>query len=84
MDNSDDSTVKRIEKDISMFYGSVQKVNTDDKKLRGIVELSGMYAKDAKSYLDKGDLYTAFSCISYAHGLLDAVKEVLGIAEEHI
>lgn len=34
------------------------------------------YASDAQSYLDKGDLLTAFSCISYAHGLIDALKKL--------
>jgi hypothetical protein len=42
-----------------------------------VIELSKMYAKDSKSYLDKKDFYTSFSCISYAHGLLDALKDIM-------
>ena len=36
-----------------------------------------MYAKDSQSFLDKGDLYTSFASINYAHGLLDAVKAIV-------
>ncbi len=66
---------RRIEKDIAMFNGNLAKVPKDGKYAK-VVELSKMYASDADSYLKKGDLYTAFSCISYAHGLLDAVIQL--------
>jgi uncharacterized protein len=67
----------RVEKDITKFYDNVARISA----VRGagemeIVELSKMYASDAKSYLVKGELDTAFSCISYAHGLLDAVLKL--------
>lgn len=70
---------ERIEKDIEMFYGTVKLIesNSEEKKIVHLIELSKMYAKDAKSYLEKGDLYTAFACISYAHGILDAVRELM-------
>jgi hypothetical protein len=62
----------RIEKDIAMFYSNIKTLRQGE--LGGkVVELSEMYAKDSKSYLDKQDYYTSFSCISYAHGLLDAI-----------
>lgn len=67
---------KRIETDLALFDRDTASVRTDDKTLLHIIDLSKMYAKDSKSYLDKGDFYTSFSCISYAHGLLDAVKEI--------
>ncbi|MGC8669946.1 MAG: DUF357 domain-containing protein [Candidatus Micrarchaeia archaeon] len=72
---------KRILKDIALFYDSLRTVkNIDkDKKLEYIIKLSEMYAKDSQSYLEKGDMCTAFSCISYAHGLLDATKEFVGV-----
>ena len=71
----------RIIKDIEMFYPNAEKVSSLklDKKQARVLELSRMYASDAKSYLDKGDLYTAFSCISYAHGLLDSLREILDV-----
>jgi hypothetical protein len=72
---------ERILKDIALFDKSRNMVGNsfDDPRIKRIVDLSEMYAKDAKSYLEKGDKYTAFSCISYAHGLLDAVKELKGM-----
>jgi len=72
---------QRIEKDIVKFYVNFQKAK-GLKMGKKIVELSEMYARDSKSYLDKGDYYTSFSCISYAHGLLDAILELSGI--EHV
>lgn len=72
--------MKRIEKDINMFYDNVKNVDSKpqlSKQMADVVELSKMYASDAKSYLKKGDFYTSFSCISYAHGLLDAIIKIL-------
>jgi hypothetical protein len=79
-DNSEASVRKRIEKDIMMFYDNIAKISSlkNDKEMMKIVELSKMYASDSKSYLDKGDLYTSFSCISYAHGLLDSILQLNG------
>ncbi len=74
-------TVKeRIEKDIVMFNDNVkeERLKSLDAKSKKVVELAKMYASDSKSYLDKGDLYTSFSCISYAHGLLDAIRDLNG------
>ncbi|MDE1868794.1 MAG: DUF357 domain-containing protein [Candidatus Micrarchaeota archaeon] len=68
--------IKRIEKDIRMFNDNIGAARPEGKMQERVIELSKMYAKDAKSYLDKGDLFTAFSCISYAHGLLDAIREI--------
>lgn len=65
----------RIEKDIVMFEDNISQIN--DKKLteaqEKTVELAKQYYEDAKYYLDKGDFFTAFGCINYAHGLLDAI-----------
>lgn len=69
---------KRIEKDIDMFNKNVAGVSSGDRAMARVIELSKMYARDSKSYLDRGDFYTSFSCISYAHGLLDAVREITG------
>ncbi len=67
----------RVEKDITKFYENVGNISTirGEKEMK-VVELSKMYASDAKSYLVKGDLDSAFSCISYAHGLLDAILKL--------
>lgn len=67
---------KRIEKDISLFESNVLSVRSEDKAVTHVIELSKMYARDSRSYLEKGEFYTSFSCISYAHGLLDAIREI--------
>jgi uncharacterized protein len=78
MGKIDDTNIeKRIEKDIVTFYsnmGNIEKVK--DKESLKVIELAKMYASDAKSYLTKKDFYTSFSCISYAHGLLDAITQI--------
>ena len=74
---SDANVRKRIEKDMESFYANLGSTAAREEKSSKVIELAKMYASDAKSYLDKGDLYTSFSCISYAHGLLDAVKEMV-------
>ncbi len=83
----DERIKERVEKDMTLFYKSIKELDKvphwqEDKKIAYIVKLSDMYAKDAKSYMEKNDLCTAFSCISYAHGLLDAVKEITGVGIE--
>lgn len=65
----------RIKKDIVMFEENILKT----KKIKLIssqkktIELAKQYYEDSKYYLDKKDLFTAFGCINYAHGLLDAI-----------
>ncbi len=63
---------KRIKDDIEQFYKGVK----DVKGAPEIVELATRYCKDAQFYLDKKDYVTAFGCINYAHGLIDAVKKM--------
>ena len=64
-----------IEKDIVMFEENLQQLNDKTSKLHNnkIVELATQYYEDSKYYLEKKDYFTAFGCINYGHGLLDAV-----------
>jgi len=62
---------KRIREDIEQFYSSVKEV-----KSPRLVELATRYCRDAEFYLKKKDYVTAFGCINYAHGLIDAVKKL--------
>jgi len=65
----------RIEKDIVMFEKNLEKVkdkNPERFKIK-IVELASQYYEDSKYYMKKKDYFTAFGCINYGHGLLDAV-----------
>jgi len=65
---------ERIEKDIIMFEENLKKLNDKNFKLHNkIVELATQYFEDSKYYLNKADFFTAFGCINYGHGLLDAV-----------
>ncbi len=75
---ADKSIDERVSKDINTFYENVGLLSGRElaTELRKIYELAIMYAKDSESYKSKGDLITAFSCISYAHGLLDAVLKI--------
>jgi len=65
----------RIEKDIVMFEENLQKFNDKTYELHNnkIVELATQYYEDSKYFLEKKDYFTAFGCVNYGHGLLDAV-----------
>ena len=66
----------RIEKDIVMFENNLKELsekNFDGERINKIVELASQYYEDSKYYLDKKDFFTAFGCINYGHGLLDAI-----------
>lgn len=65
----------RIKKDIIMFEKNVDKtteMELTESQLK-IIELAGQYYDDSTYYFEKGDFFTAFGCINYAHGLLDAI-----------
>ena len=65
----------RIQKDIVMFEENIQKIKQEDinDTQRKTIELASQYYEDSKYYLGKKDFFTAFGCINYAHGLLDAI-----------
>ncbi len=79
---------ERIKKDIALFEESINELDElDGEGCEGrgrmvsrdleVVELAIAYCKDARYYLAKGDLFTAFGCINYAHGLIDGIKWLL-------
>ena len=58
-----------------MFEENLQQIskgNINDQQKK-ILELATQYYEDAKYYLGKKDYFTAFGCINYGHGLLDAI-----------
>ncbi len=61
---------QRIEKDLELFEKTMKKAI--NKRNIKIISLSNNYYNDSKHYLKKKDYFTAFGCINYAHGLLDA------------
>lgn len=65
----------RLEKDIVMFEENIKLIHKKtliDRQTK-VIELAAQYYEDTKYYTSKEDYFTAFGCINYAHGLLDAV-----------
>ena len=65
----------RIQKDIVMFEENLNALKDKDESLLKDerVVLGSQYYEDSKYYLEKKDYFTAFGCINYGHGLLDAI-----------
>jgi hypothetical protein len=65
----------RVEKDIVMFEENIKQINqtTLTENQKKTIELASQYYDDTKYYAQKKDYFTAFGCINYAHGLLDAI-----------
>ena len=70
----DEKNRKRIREDIDEFFQKIEKLE-DHPRIR---DVAIRYARDAEHYLEKGDLMTAFGCIDYASGLIDAFIEYNG------
>lgn len=66
--------IKRIEKDIKLFKENIVKIPSENEQYSKVVVLASQYCEDANYYLNKRDYLTAFGCINYAHGLIDAIK----------
>jgi hypothetical protein len=68
--------VKRINKDVELCAKNIKEVESievSDSEEK-IVEMARNYSNDTIYYLEKSDNLTAFGCITYAHGLLDAIR----------
>jgi hypothetical protein len=69
--------INRIKKDLDMFETNLAQFMKNNKNLTDsqnkTLELAKQYYNDSKYYLEKKDYFTAFGCINYAHGLLDAI-----------
>ncbi|MGL6298250.1 MAG: DUF357 domain-containing protein [Methanobacteriaceae archaeon] len=67
---------ERIIIDIEKLEKSLEEMKdiefTEDEK--DVIERAKSYGEDCKYYLDKGDEMTSFGCITYSHGLLDALR----------
>ena len=64
----------RIESDITQFQANVLEVKITDET-EDVVEMARQYCEDTKYFLEKKDYVTAFGCINYAHGLIDAYRK---------
>jgi len=47
-------------------------IKDSKKHAADFLDMAQRYFSDAKHFKDKGDLVTAFACLNYAHGWLDA------------
>ena len=65
----------RVQKDIVMLEENIKQLNHTklSEKQKKIIELATQYYQDTRYYSEKKDYFTAFGCINYAHGLLDAI-----------
>jgi len=66
---------ERIIVDIEKLDESFKKISSTKftAEEEEIVERAKSYKEDCKYYLEKGDEITSFGCITYAHGLIDAI-----------
>ena len=64
----------RIQKDIDLFKLNLKELDKNNLIINTkVVELATQYYNDSIYYLNKNDFFTAFGCINYGHGLLDAI-----------
>jgi hypothetical protein len=68
------SNAARIESDIRQFHQNVKEVKAAPEN-EDVVALARRYCEDTKYFLAKKDFVTAFGCINYAHGLIDAYRK---------
>ena len=68
------SEKERIESDIHQFHENVGEVKVTDET-KDVIELAKQYCEDTQYFLDRKDYVTAFGCINYAHGLIDAYRK---------
>lgn len=68
-------TKERIVVDIEKLDESLKKIDSIEftPEEEEIVNRAKSYKEDCKYYLEKRDEISSFGCITYAHGLLDAI-----------
>ncbi|HMK54924.1 MAG TPA: DUF357 domain-containing protein [Methanobacteriaceae archaeon] len=68
--------LERIEKDLILFEKNIKELESIklSEEEETIVDMARSYTQDTSYYVKKKDHLTAFGCITYAHGLLDAVR----------
>ncbi|MBR2857846.1 DUF357 domain-containing protein [bacterium] len=67
---------EKIAKDIAKLERNLNQVSniTFEGKEKEVYDRAIDYWNDSKYYLEKEDMRTAFGCIEYSHGLLDALR----------
>lgn len=52
--------------------GIRENIKDSKRHAEDFLDMAQRYCDDAKHFRDKGDIVTAFACLNYAHGWLDA------------
>lgn len=78
---SDLESAEKIEKDIKKLERNLEQVAHIDfeNEEKEVYDRAVDYMNDSKYYLEKKDMRTAFGCIEYSHGLLDALRMIHGL-----
>lgn len=67
--------IKKLERNLKQ----VEDINFEGKE-KEVYDRAVDYMNDSKYYLEKKkDMHTAFGCIEYSHGLLDALRMIHGL-----
>ncbi len=78
----EETLASRIRTYLGMVSKALEQLSIDSLKRHSkaleVLNLAKLYRDDAEYYLNVGDLPTALACISYAEGLLDALK-IMGL-----
>ncbi len=81
-ENLEETLASRIRTYLGMVSKALKQISIDSlgshSKALEVLNLAKLYRDDAEYYLNVGDLPTALACISYAEGLLDALK-IMGL-----
>ena len=69
---------EKIKKDIAKLERNLNQVAhiTFEGKEKEVYDRAIDYCNDSKYYLEKNEIRTAFGCIEYSHGLLDALRMI--------
>ena len=72
---------EKIKKDIAKLERNLNQVAHIEfvGKEKEVYDRAIDYCNDSKYYLEKEEIRTAFGCIEYSHGLLDALRMIHGI-----
>ncbi len=78
MENKDLESKEKITIDIQKLERNLKQVEhiTFVGKEKEVYDRAVDYMNDSKYYLEKEDMRTAFGCIEYSHGLLDALRMI--------
>lgn len=81
-ENLEEMLASRVRTYLEMVSRALEQLSSDllerNPKALEVLNLAKLYRDDARYYLSAGDLPTALACISYAEGLLDALR-IMGL-----